>query len=188
MIVPSRAVAVDLGTRRLPRVVHPGVDLDRLEARGAPAAPPEVLVLGSIVGWKRADLALEVFAIARSARPDVRLRIVGAPPPPQDVSTQDTGLLARLQRRASAPDLAGAVEFAGPVADPAAELARASVLLHCATREPFGLVMAEALAAGRPVVAPDNAGPREIVDAECGLLYPAGRAEHAASVAWRTAR
>ena len=38
------------------------------------------------------------------------------------------------------------------------------------------MVLVEALARGRPVVAPAAAGPLEIVDARCGALYPPGDA------------
>jgi GT2 family glycosyltransferase len=41
--------------------------------------------------------------------------------------------------------------------------------------------MLEALAAGRPVVAPAAGGPTEIVDASCGILYPPGDAAAAAA-------
>ena len=39
------------------------------------------------------------------------------------------------------------------------------------------MVMAEALARGRPVAAPASAGPLEIVDRTCGSLYRPGDAE-----------
>ena len=38
-------------------------------------------------------------------------------------------------------------------------VASAHLLLHCADAEPFGMALVEAMAAGRPVVAADNAGP-----------------------------
>jgi glycosyltransferase involved in cell wall biosynthesis/GT2 family glycosyltransferase len=177
VVVNSRAVATDLALNSplAARVVviHPGV-APAPQPIPAPAAPPEVLVLGALVGWKRPDLALEACAIARRSHPDLRLRIVGAP-------LRDGGTLAgELQRRAQAPDLAGAVEFPGPTPNPAVELARATCLLHCAAREPFGLVVAEALAAERPVIVPDAAGPTEIVDDSCALRYPPGDAAAAA--------
>ena len=75
----------------------------------------------------------------------------------------------------------GFVSLPGAVADPAPELARAFCLLHCAEREPFGMAVLEALAAGRPVVAPAAAGPAEIVDRSCGLLYEPGDARAAAA-------
>ena len=49
------------------------------------------------------------------------------------------------------------------------------VLAHAAEREPFGLVLVEALVLGKPVVAVDAAGPSEIVeDGRSGLLVPPG--------------
>ena len=58
-------------------------------------------------------------------------------------------------------------------------LARASCLLHCAEREPFGLAVAEALACGRPAIVPDSGGPAEIVDDRCGVRYPPGNSDAA---------
>jgi len=182
VLVPSSAVAGDLdpagrlGDRLA--VVNPAVEIESFAGfNGQPAHPPEVLVLGALVDWKRPDLALEALAIARTRRSELRLRLVGAP-----IGASAEKLSARLRHRASQPDLAGAVEFVGFVADPRPELSRATCLLHCAPREPFGLALVESLAAGRPVVAPDAAGPREIVDHSCGILYPPGDA-HAAAVA-----
>jgi GT2 family glycosyltransferase/glycosyltransferase involved in cell wall biosynthesis len=179
VIVPSDAVAEDLDPRgRLGERLHvvcPGVNVDRFAATREPVAPPEVLVLGALAGWKRPDLALEICALARRRIPELRLRLVGT------TVTEDPGLPARLRRRAQAMDLADAVEIAGPRADPTADLERATCLLHCAPREPFGLVVLEALAAGRPVVVPDAAGPREIVDVTCARVYPPGDAMGAAA-------
>lgn len=176
----SETIAADLdpcgrlGSRMT--VVQPGVDVDAFDAVSGPSDPPEVLVLGAIVAWKRPDLALEAVALARARFPQLRLRVVGAP-----IGAGGDELLARLQRRASLPDLAGAVELCGPLADPKPALTRATCLLHCAPREPFGLVMLEALAAGRPVVAPAAGGPTEIVDPSCGILYPPADAAAAAA-------
>jgi glycosyltransferase involved in cell wall biosynthesis len=174
-VVPSRGVALDLGPRVPALVVHPGVEPDRFASAIEPDSPPRVLVLGAIVGWKRPDLALEAFSGVRAQVPEARLRLVGAP-----IGRRAEALLARLRHRAERPDLAGAVDFVGAVTDPAEELARASCLLHCAHREPFGIALIEALAAGRPVVAPAEAGPEEIVDERCGVLYPPGDAGAAA--------
>ncbi len=181
VIVPSSAVATDLdpsgGLRDKIVVVHPGVDVDhfaRLPRRVA--EPPEVLVVGALVAWKHQELALEALARARVRRPELRLRLVGG-----TLGSSGQAVLRRLRARAAQGDLAGAVEFCGSVADIGPHLARASCLLHCAPREPFGLAVAEALAAGCPVIAPDAAGPREIVDRGCGILYSPGDAGAAAN-------
>ncbi len=177
---PSRAVAADLdpGSRLGDRmtVVHPGIDVGRFDGTAQPAAPREVLVLGAVAGWKRPDVALEAVAIARRSLPELRLRFVGA-------ALDDAGraLVRRLRSRASEGDLAGAVEFAGATDDPRIDLGRASCLLHCAEAEPFGIAVLEALAAGRPAIVPNSAGPAEIVDGSCGRLYSPGSAGSAAA-------
>ena len=182
--VPSRAVAADLdpssslGDRLV--IVHPGVDADRFDATAAPAQPPEVAILGALVPWKRPDLALEVAALARRRLPQLRLRLIGAP---LEAAADRTS--AGLRARADQADLAGAVEFVGAVADVAPELARASCVLHCAEREPFGLAVLESLAAGRPAVVPAAAGPAEIVDDSCAIRYPPGDARAAADAVVR---
>ncbi|MGI8862957.1 MAG: glycosyltransferase [Solirubrobacteraceae bacterium] len=167
----SQAIAADLDRAgrlagRL-RIIHPGVDVGKFNAASRPARPPEVLLLGALVPWKRPDLALEAVALARLQQPDLRLRLVGGA-----FAEDGDALPARLRERAAAADLAGAVELVGAVADPRAELERATCLLHCAPREPFGMAVLEALAAGRPAVVPGAAGPAEIVDRSCGRLYP----------------
>jgi glycosyltransferase involved in cell wall biosynthesis len=86
-----------------------------------------------------------------------------------------------LHERAARPDLAGRVRFLGPLEDPRPALAEAHCLLHCGEREAFGLALVEALAAGRPVVAPAAGGPLEIVTPACGRLYEPGNATAAAA-------
>jgi N-acetylglucosaminyl-diphospho-decaprenol L-rhamnosyltransferase len=178
VVAASEAVARDLdpwgclGTRL--EVVHPGIDVNCFDGSIPPAEPPEVLVLGALVGWKRPDLALDAFALVRESRPDARLRLVGA------ALGQEGAVEERLRERAERLNLAGAVEISGALADPRAALQSATCLLHCAEEEPFGLVVLEALATGRPVVVPDSAGPAEIVDGSSGLLYTPGDARAAA--------
>jgi glycosyltransferase involved in cell wall biosynthesis len=170
VVALSEAIALDLGAPAT--VVRPGVEVESFPAAaGGASSPKVVLVLGALVAWKRPDVALDAAAFARRAGLDLRVRLVGAPLP-----GDDPAFLTRLRARAAAPDLAGAVEFVGPVADPRAELAHADCLLHCAEREPFGMAVLEALAAGLPVVVPAAAGPAEIADSSCGVLYPPGDA------------
>jgi N-acetylglucosaminyl-diphospho-decaprenol L-rhamnosyltransferase len=167
VIALSHAIAHDLG--RPAQVVHPGIEVDDFHT--PPQRSQQVLVLGALVAWKRPDVALEAVALARQTLPGLKLRFVGAPMP-EDGDT----LAERLRERAARSDLAGAVEFAGAVSDPRSELAHAGCLLHCAEREPFGMVVLEALAAGLPVVAPASGSPAEIADTSCAVLYPPGDA------------
>ena len=178
--VNSEAVARDLDPagRLADRlsVISPGVDLSRYEGGWDAAPEPEVLVLGTLMPWKRPDLALEAVARAAPRVPGLRLRVAGAP-----MNAEGERLEAALRARADRPDLAGRVEFTGELADPRPALKRAWCLLHCADREPFGSVVVQALASGRPVVAPAAGGPAEILDESCGRLFPPGDAEAAAA-------
>ena len=179
VVVPSRCVAYDLdpaaalGARL--RVINPGVDLERFRPAPAGGGGEEVLLLGAIERWKRLDLALEAVALAARELPGLRLTVAGEP-----VGADGARLLAELRRRAERPDLRGRVSFAGRVPDPERALAAAACLLHCAEREPYGMVVAEALACGLPVVAPDSCGPAELLDRDCGRVYAPGDAAAAA--------
>jgi glycosyltransferase involved in cell wall biosynthesis len=172
----SETIASDLDPRRRLgarlRVVRPGVDLGRFRPTVPPPREPRALLLGAIAAWKRPDLALEIVARAVKDLPGLRLSIVGGA-----LDSEGAALLAQLERRAKQPDLAGRVEFHGWVDDAVRALAEATCLLHCSDREPLGVVLMEALASGRPVVAPDSGGPSEILDDEVGRLYRPGDAE-----------
>jgi len=165
-VATSEAVARDL-RRGGVTILHPGIDLAAWRVLPAADGPPRALVLGALVAWKRADLALEIAA----RLPELRLELAGAPLP-----GDGDGFAAALRSRAAEPDLGGRVTFAGALADPRAALARAHVLLHCADAEPFGMALLEAMACGRPVAAPAAAGPLELVADGAGRLYPPGDA------------
>ena len=75
--------------------------------------------------------------------------------------------------------------FAGHQVDAYAWIDALDVLVHAAEREPFGLVVVEALALSRPVVAIDAAGPSEILAGGHGLLGPPGDAAAMASAILR---
>ncbi|MEI6448223.1 MAG: glycosyltransferase, partial [Actinomycetes bacterium] len=162
----SEAIARDLdptwhSTGRI-SVVHPGVDRATSPKPPAPQQPT-ALMLAAIEPWKGQDVALEAVAMV----PGIRLVVAGSP-----LSERGERFALQLKERASDPDLEGRVDFPGTV-DPHEALAAATLLLHCAPAEPFGRAMADALGAGRPVVAPDAAGAREIVTPDCGRLVPA---------------
>lgn len=168
VVALSQAIADDLDptARMAVEVIPPGVDLERFAATPVPGGPPRVLVLGAIVGWKRPDMAIEVSELAARELDGLTLRLAGAP-----LGRAGQELWTELQRHAAAT---GFVHLEGPVADVPGALADSTCLLHCADREPFGVALTEALACGRPVVAPRAGGPAEIVNESCGALYQPG--------------
>ena len=155
IVAASHAVADGLDAV----ILHPGVDLRAFTPAPLPGGPPKALYLGALVAWKRPDLAIE---IARRM-PELELTLAGDP----------------IERDLALPH-AENVRLAGHV-DARQALADAHVLLHCADEEPWGLALLEALACGRPVVAPAAGGPLEIVADGAGRLYPPGDADAAVS-------
>jgi glycosyltransferase involved in cell wall biosynthesis len=122
-------------------VIHPPVDVDRFRQGGS--SGDYYLCLSRLVGYKRIDLAVDAFS--RNGR---RLVVVGQGPDAHD-------LKSRAARN---------VEFVGAVSDEE----RDALYLGCKAfifpgEEDFGIVMAEAQAAGKPVIAYGRGGAVEIV-------------------------
>ncbi|MGC8488015.1 MAG: glycosyltransferase [Clostridia bacterium] len=137
--------------RRSSQVIFPPVDVDRFAGPFSDAGP-YWLVLSRLVSYKRFDLAVE-------ACNRLRMPLVIAGDGPERV---------RLQR------LAGpTVRFTGPVSDvEAARLLTESRGLLFPGEEDFGIVLVEAQAAGRPVVAYGRGGALDtVVDGETGVLF-----------------
>lgn len=119
--------------------------------------PGELLFVGFRKPSKGIAVLLEAFGRVLAARPGVRLRLIGAPGSPGDER--------RWRSQAAALGIAPAVSFE-PEADRravAAAMQRADVFVHPSSRETFGVVAAEALASGLPVVAADSGGVSEVL-------------------------
>lgn len=140
-------------------------------------------MVGRIAPWKGQHLFLEGFARAFSDGPE-RAVLIGAPLfGEQDYETALHDDVARL-------GLDGRVEFRGFRDDIPAELAELDVLVHSSVfPEPLGQTVLEGMAAGLPVVVPDQGGPAEVVsDSRTGLIYRMGDAEAMAEALQRLRR
>jgi glycosyltransferase involved in cell wall biosynthesis len=117
--------------------------------------PNTFLWLGRAVPRKRLDLFLAAFAELRKSEPDVRARIVG------NLGGEPVAerLLARYRN-----EPAISVENPRPRAQVPALLAEVDVLVQPSQSENFGFALAEALAAGRPVVGGPTNGTFEYAD------------------------
>ncbi|HEX9634589.1 MAG TPA: glycosyltransferase [Candidatus Limnocylindria bacterium] len=165
-----------LGVRHRPlvRTIPTGVDLHEIRAlprpdvRTAAGWPAEAVVvasLGRLAPEKSVDLLVDAFALAAGVDPEMRLLLVGGGPSE-----------AALRDRGTRADMAGRLHLSGQLPRrEAISLIRGADLFAFASRtETQGLVLAEALAAGLPVVALDGPGVRDSVrDGVDGVIVPA---------------
>lgn len=127
----------------------------------APDAPLVVCV-ARLEPEKDVNSLLAAFPAMKEQVPNVRALIVGD-------GSQRTALQAQAQQLG----IAGDVQFAGFRNDARTAIAASNVFVLPSPAEPFGLVLLEAMALSKAVVAIDAGGPREIVvSGETGLLVP----------------
>lgn len=189
IIVPSTAVAEMFRDTagRLPRQlvrIPNGVDLQAFSpgldggaVRAALGVEPEEVLVGAVCRldpWKGVDTFLEAAALCRPPR-RTRFAVVGGPIEGHEA------YLGALEAKARRLGLDGRVFFTGwrfgPRDMPQVMAALDVCVLPSVRPEPFGRVLLEAMAAGKPVVATDAGGPREIcIHGETGWLVPSGDA------------
>ena len=150
LVNPGRLVVVPNGVENGPP--SPEAEREAAEMLAAPAPATDILHVGSTVGRKRIDLLLHTFARVAREWPDSRLVRVGGA-----FTAQQEALAASLRVRDRIlvlPFLARDTLLA--------VYRRAALLLMPSDREGFGLPVAEALAAGLPVLARDLPVLREV--------------------------
>ena len=158
-------------------VIPNGVDLKQFEPNGdpaairaelgIPAASPVAGMVGRLSAEKRVDLFLRAAQRVASRVPESRFLVIGG-----------GNLLEELKALAGSMGLQSRVVFTGARPDVGALLAAMDLLVLASDFEGLPNSVMEAMAAGRPVVATDLGGCRELVaPGETGLLFPAGSAE-----------
>ncbi|MEO8208197.1 MAG: glycosyltransferase, partial [Chloroflexota bacterium] len=117
----------------------------------------ELLFVGYWKEIKGIDILLKALAIVRRQRGHVTLRLVG--------DAGDPVLDRRWRALADDLGVSGAVTFDGPLdrAGVALAMQQADIFVHASRFETFGVVAAEALASGLPLVATDSGGVTEIL-------------------------
>jgi glycosyltransferase involved in cell wall biosynthesis len=147
------------------RCVHNGINCSRYDGFIDPAVcrrtygigplDPMVLFVGRMSVQKGPDLLLEAVPGILATRSDAKVVFVG-----------DGYMRAQLEQRAHQLGVAHAVKFLGsmgPISD-LINLYKSTDLVCVPSRnEPFGIVVLEAWAAGKPVVATRNGGPGEFI-------------------------
>lgn len=128
-------------------------------------------VLGRIK-WARKgqEVLIRAMGVLRDSRPHAHCFVVGAP------FRGNESHLDAMRKLARELNIEDRVFFLGEVEDPRSVYPGLDILVApAAAPEPFGNVIAEAMAFGKPVVATRLGGPREIIeDGKTGCLTPPG--------------
>lgn len=167
-------------------VIPPGVDGDKLrevatagdgnrawERARLRGEEPRIVMVGRLQRFKGAFDVVEAAALVRRRRPDARFLVIGPDSP------IEPGLRRELEGAIKDARLQDSVGLAGRLsaADLAATVRGATLLVHPAHREPFGLAVVEALALGTPVIAYATTGPSSILRDGGGVIVPVGNAD-----------
>lgn len=155
-------------------VVYPPVDLGDFagpsedELPRKPDGAPHFGIVGQLQEWKGHTVFLRAARRVLERRPMARAVVIGEAPPGGEAYAEDLRALARSL------GIADRVVFTGFVQDVPKALRQLDVVVHASTYpEPFGRVIVEAMLVGRPVVATDAGGPREIIESgRTGFLVP----------------
>ena len=162
--------------------LHNAVDLERFHPDGQRLnldalckLPPlgdggvRIGLVATFARWKGHDVFLKALSSIRAAVP-VRGYIIGAPIYQTDASQFSVDELREL---AASNGLAQTVGFTGHVEDVPSVLRSLDIVVHASVEpEPFGLVIAEAMACGRPVVVSQAGGAAEIAQGGAMFHHP----------------
>lgn len=162
------AAVVPSGVRPFAQIVHDGTPPGEEDTAGRSAGPPVVGIVGRISPWKGQHIFLQAAAVVHGKHPEVRFKIVGTPLFGEEAYEQE------LRTLSQSLGLDEVVEFAGFTHDVPGAMRSFTIMVHASTSgEPFGQVVIEAMAAGKPVVATNGGGIPEIVqEGQTGYLVP----------------
>lgn len=158
-----------------------GVDLSRfdtvklptpMEARrqlGLPTCGPIIGIVGRLQRWKGMHTLIAAMPTVLRSHPDAHCLIVGGPYPAEPDYENE------LREQVNHLGIASFATFAGAQSNVPLWMQAMDVFVHASHQEPFGIVIVEAMALGKAVIAAEPGGPCEILDnAETGLLFKCG--------------
>lgn len=131
-------------------------------------AQPVVGITGNIDRWKGQAVVLKAIKKVKQVYPDIKCLIVGKVP------RQAEDYKKELDEYVADKCLQGNVIFTGFRKDIPNLLMMLDIMLHASIEpEPFGRVVLEGMAAGKPIIATNSGGTVEqIVNGETGILVP----------------
>lgn len=164
-------------------VIYPPIDLERFHPRvdatrqrrefGLAADDVTFGIPGTLLKWKGHDVFLKAARQVLASVPRAKAFVIGEVP---DGTTEYRDDLMRLARELG---IGSRTVFTGFRRDIPELIQLLDVVVHASVKpEPFGRVIAEGMAMGKPVVAAMNGGPLEIIEeGRTGFLVPPGDPE-----------
>lgn len=173
------------------RAVHLAAELDRFDAARLPTptamrarlklpSGPLIGIVGRMQRWKGMHTLVEAMPAVLTRFPEAHAVIVGG-----DHALEED-YSDYLRGRIQALKIADRVILAGLQRNVPEWMQAFDVIVHASDREPFGIVIVEAMALGKPVIAGAEGGPTEILsDGIDGLLCPFEDSERLATAILR---
>jgi glycosyltransferase involved in cell wall biosynthesis len=166
----ARKLAVDFPRDPI-RVLRPAADLQRFRPdpeagarvrreEGIPAGEPLIGIFGRLQRWKGQHVFLRASALLAGRGVRFTAVVVGG-----TMFGIEPEYAQELEGLAATASLAGRVRFLGNRTNPQDWMNASDVVVHASIEpEPWGLVVAEAMACGRAVLASSSGGPLEMID------------------------
>lgn len=144
---------------------------DRMRKRlGIPGNSAVLLCAGRLAAYKRQEVVLDAVCREKGRR-DFVVLFAGEP----DLHVAGTReMVARMEETIARNGLGERVRFLGYRSDLHELMASADLLVHPTEKEAFGMVLAEALESGLPVVSTDVEGIPEVLEGTDSLLIRPG--------------
>jgi len=164
----DRAMLASIGIApsRIALIPGSGVDIETLTPLPEPAGPPTAAFVGRLLAYKGIRSVVDAQALLYARGSDVQLLVAGAPDPANPDSLTEAEAKSWSQRPG--------VTWLGHVRSIVAVWERAHIAVLPSRHEGIPKSLLEAAACGRPMVATDVPGCRDIVrHGETGLLVPA---------------
>jgi glycosyltransferase involved in cell wall biosynthesis len=159
-------LALGIAPERIALIPGSGVDIGRLQPSPEPSGPPAMAFVGRLLEDKGIRTLIEAHRLLRRRGLAIELLIAGTP----DLANPASVAQAEAEAWGREPG----ITWLGYVSDIAVLWARAAIAVLPSRREGLPLSLLEAAACGRPIVATDVPGCREIVrPGQTGLLAPA---------------
>jgi len=160
--------------RSITSVLHNTIDVERYGSgrslRPSLGLLPEQFAIGCVAQIKHIkgiDLLLKAARCLFPSHPELVLLLVGPP------GRGEEGYADRMRRESADPVFGGRVRFLGSRDDIPDVLASLDAFILPTRREPFGIAIIEAMAAGLPVIASGIGGiPEIIASPQVGILLP----------------